>query len=171
MKETNIENNSKLSEVKKGLMKYFITMIVICLIIVVLFETGALNYWKGEYASMEKFEFIMLTAMEIITIASIPFALKFLKFKFIQKKYNMAEDRVQKYKELALLRMEVLILPMIINIFCYYLFKKPSSEQPSFSFGYLAIIVLVCLCFISPTMSRCERETAFEEEKENGEKA
>ena len=164
MKEINIENNSKLSEVKKGLMKYFITMIVICLIIVVLFETGALNYWKGEYASMEKFEFIMLTAMEIITIASIPFALKFLKFKFIQKKYNLAEDRVQKYKELALLRMEVLILPMIINIFCYYLFAQPS-------FGYMAIIVLVCLCFISPTMSRCERETAFEEEKENGEKA
>lgn len=163
MKENNT-GNTKLNEVKKGLMKYFITMIVICLIIIVLFETGVLNYWKGEYASMEKFEYIMLTTMEILTIASIPFALKFLKFKFIKRKYDLAEDRIQKYKELALLRMEVLILPMIINIFCYYLFAQPS-------FGYMAIIELICLCFISPTMPRCERETAIEIQDENGEKA
>ena len=153
MKENKMEH---LKAVRNVLKRYFITMVAICLVIVVLFEAGLLNYWKGEYAGWEKVEFIVLTIMEVLTVASIPFALKFLKLKFIKSKYDSADDRIEKYKELALLRMEILILPMIINIFCYYLFTQVS-------FGYMAIIQLICLCFISPSLSRCVRET--EEEK------
>ncbi|MCQ2127831.1 MAG: hypothetical protein MJZ08_00145 [Bacteroidaceae bacterium] len=160
MKENKTEGSMTLREAKKELNKFFVTMLCISIVIVVLFETGVLDYWKGEYAGMKNFEFIVLTVMEVLTIASIPFALKLLKMKFVKRKFDAAEDRVTKYKELSLIRMEILIMPMIINIFCYYLFMQTS-------FGYMAIIQLICLCFVCPTMSRCEREAI--KEPENGE--
>lgn len=148
--------NNKLDNVRKGLLRYFLTMIGVIFLIVVLFEVGVLDYWKGGYTRWAEAEFIVLTVMEVLTVVSIPFALKFLKLKMIKKQFDKAPVRVEKYKELALIRMEILILPMIFNTLFYYLFMQTS-------FGYLAIIQLICLCFITPSKSRCERESALQE--------
>lgn len=149
--------NNKLDTIRKGLLRYFLTMVGVIFLVVVLFEVGVLDYWKGGYTRWTEAEFIVLTVMEVLTVVSIPFSLKFLKFKKIKKQLDKALDRIEKYKELALIRMEILILPMILNTLFYYLFMQTS-------FGYLAIIQLICLCFITPSKSRCERESALPEE-------
>lgn len=141
-----------LQKTHKTLLSYFITMIIITTAIVVLCEVGIFNWWKGTYAGAVNLEYITKSIMILLTLVSIPLSLKFFKIKFIRKKYDAADDRLQKYKELALIRLEVLILPMLLNTLLYYLFMSPS-------FGYMAIILLICLCFLTPSKSRIKQET------------
>lgn len=147
------ENNDK---ILRTLRAFFFTMIGVTFLIVVLFECGLLNSIKGSLSGRKQMEFIFLTAMEIITLLSIPLSLKLLRFKPIRKKIE-ADKR--KYTSYAILRMQILILPMIFNTLLYYFF------HPLPTFGYMAIIQLICLCFITPSRSRIEEETEEEEPK------
>ena len=54
-----------LREAKKELNKFFVTMLCISIVIVVLFETGVLDYWKGEYAGMKNFELIRHPLLDV----------------------------------------------------------------------------------------------------------
>ena len=45
----------------------------------------------------------------------------------------------------------LLLAPMVANTYLYYLYMNTT-------FGYMAIIGLLCTPFVFPTMSRCEAE-------------
>ena len=92
----------------------------------------------------------MQVIMEFLTIAVIPLALKLFAFKVVKRKLVTG-------KGAALLpwgtaRINMLCLPMLVNTFMYYQTMSPA-------FGYMAIILFLCVFFIYPSMARCVSET------------
>lgn len=130
--------------------------IAICVAVVcVLFETDIIQ--AGHMADDKKAEFLVTTLMEIITIASIPVALRLFKARKISA-------ILTRHKEKALLkwgaiRMSMLGIPMIANLLLYYLFMQPT-------FAYLAIIGGISMVFIYPTISKCQYEVLADEDKD-----
>ena len=55
---------------------------------------------------------------------------------------------------LGSLRLAMLTVPMVVNTLLYYLFMNVA-------FGYLAIILALCIFFVFPSMSRCEAEVGM----------
>lgn len=99
--------------------------------------------------------FVISTVMILLTLAAIPLGLRLFKFK------KVAAD-LRERGEMALLKWGVLRLSMIgdllvINTLFYYIF----GFEPAF--GYLAVICMLSMPFIVPTMSRCEAEVSAEE--------
>ncbi len=92
------------------------------------------------------------TVMILLTLCAIPFAL------WMFRKRRIHEDLL-KNKEMALmkwgtLRLMILGNLLVINTFFYYAFGFEAS------YGYLAIVVLLSMVFIFPTMNRCIAETS-----------
>ena len=99
-------------------------------------------------------QFISSTVMILLTISLLPLALRLFKFKHIQAD-------LQKRQALALLRwgglrMTVIGLLLVVNTLLYYAFEYEST------YGYLAVVVLLCMPFIIPTMGRCMAEVSHE---------
>ena len=68
--------------------------------------------------------------------------------------------RLDSWKEHALfkwglLRLALILIPMVGNTYLYYMFMNTT-------FGYLAIIQLLSLPFVYPSMSRCKSEVEAE---------
>lgn len=108
-------------------------------------------------ASQEE-RFVVTTMMILLTLALVPLALRLFKFR------RVAEDLIAR-KEKALrkwgkIRMTILGLLLFVNSLLYYLY----GFEPSF--GYLALVVLLTMPFVFPTMGRCIAETEPESEPE-----
>lgn len=133
----------------------FLFMVVLVLLLILGFETEILVL--QEMGSDNLLVFYMQILMEIVTIVAIPLALKLFSFKFVHRK-------LVKGKGVALLtwgtaRLNMLCLPMLVNTLMYYQSKSPA-------FGYMAIILFLCLFFIYPSEERCVSET--EDDMEDG---
>lgn len=138
--------------------KYILTAemlgsVLISLIIIVLYESGALL--PGSFSDNANTEFLAVTFMEIITICMIPLSLKLFKFKKIS--LSLKNDTNRGLTKWGTIRMAMLCVPMMVNTLCYYLFGF------NVAFGYMGIIGLICLAFIFPSTSRCINETQTEE--------
>jgi len=92
--------------------------------------------------------------MEALTICLIPLALRLFKFDRIGK--SLAEGKEKSLLRWGTLRMMMICVPLMANTLFYYLFMNVA-------FGYMAIICLICLIFVNPTMGRCINETKSEE--------
>ena len=125
----------------------FAAFVAASLLIVVLFESGALpsGVLAGKSASEE---FVVLCAMELLTICVIPVSLRLFKFSRVSSRLS-AEGGLLRY---GLLRLLALCLPMVANTLLYYLYMNVA-------FGYMGIILLLCLAFVMPTKGRCEMES------------
>ena len=55
----------------------------------------------------------------------------------------------------GMLRLLILEVPMVIDTLLYYIYMNTT-------FGYLAIILLLCLPFVFPSLNRCLAETSEE---------
>ena len=55
----------------------------------------------------------------------------------------------------GMLRLLILEAPMVIDTLLYYIYMNTT-------FGYLAIILLLCLPFVFPSLNRCLAETSEE---------
>lgn len=131
-------------------MTIFLTSIAVGLVIVVLFENDLLPC--GIMISDDKsVEFVVATIMELLTICVIPVALKLFRFKRISKLLTSAEA-LSKWGTIRLL---MLCVPMIINTVFYYMFMNVA-------FGYMGIIIFLCLFFVVPTKERCRSEIRTE---------
>jgi hypothetical protein len=91
--------------------------------------------------------------MEILTLASIPLALRLFKFRKIHA--ELLEYKAPALQKWGIVRLTLLLSPMLINTILYYMYMNTA-------FGYLAIILVLCLPFVYPTMSRCLAETESE---------
>ena len=128
-------------------MTIFVFAIVFALAIVVLFETDTMA--AGLYAGETQSEFFWTFFMELLTLGCVFLGLRLFKFK---KVHNALV--AQKHYALGIwgtVRLMLLLAPMVANTYLYYLYMNTT-------FGYMAIIGLLCTPFVFPTMSRCEAE-------------
>jgi hypothetical protein len=138
------------------LMILFITSIVLPLAMVVLFETGIIA--TGIMAGDTQSEFLLTSTMELVTLAFAFLSLRLFKFGRIHADLvNRQEKALLKWGYLRLLLIQA---PLVINTLLYYLYMNPT-------FGYLAIILALCLPFVYPSMDRCMAEVSEEQKEEN----
>jgi len=136
------------------LMAQFAGILTAALFFVILFETDILE--SGIMAGADsQVEFAILTVMELLTIGCIPLALRLLKFKKIEA--DLQERHEEALLKWGVLRLSMLEVPLILNTICYYLFLNTS-------FGYMAIILLLCMAFVYPTKEKCNVEAFMTEE-------
>ncbi len=105
----------------------------------------------GVLAGAKQAEFVLASVMEVLTIVAIPLALKLFKLKPIATRLT-ATTGVAALRLWGVVRLSMLCVPMVINIVSYYLFMWVG-------FAYLAIILLLSLFFVYPSLSRCYDET------------
>ena len=134
------------------LMGFFITTIVVVVALVVLFETDVIA--SGLLAGDNQTEFVFTTMMELITLGFAFLSLRLFKFRAIRADlFARKETALQKW---GVLRLMLIQGPLWFNTLLYYLYMSPT-------FGYLAIILALCLPFVYPSMSRCVADTTEEE--------
>ena len=135
----------------------FYSIVVPAILLVLLFESNV--FPTGLYTDNKAADFLFTTIMEILTICCIPLALRLIKDKTM-KKYDVPR-RMQIYRRKAMLRLLLLGCPLLVNTFLYYLFMNVA-------FGYMAIILFLCLLFIIPTKERQQREARIDDVKTDG---
>lgn len=141
-----------MKKISKLLMLVFTLLVAVMVGIIVLYESGVLE--SGVLADSKQTEFLAMTGMELTSLAGAFLGLRLFKFQKIH-------DALVTQKEPALLRwgmLRLLILevPMVSNTYLYYMYMNTT-------FGYLAIILLLCLPFVFPSLSRCIAETTEED--------
>ena len=123
-------------------------MIGITVVLIVLFETDVMP--SGLMATEKQTEFLLTTLMELLTLASVYMALRLFKFEKVHQ--ELVTRKADGLRRWGLIRLAILLLPMPLNTVLYYLFMNTT-------FGYMAIILAVCLPFVYPSEARCEAET------------
>ena len=121
--------------------------------------TAALLYICGEFLQRDMTlwadatrgqQFVGSTVMILLTIGLLPLSLRLFKFQFVA-------DRLVQRKAPALacwgsVRLVIMGLLLVLNTFFYYAFGFEST------YGYLAVVTLLCMPFVFPTMNRCMAE-------------
>ncbi len=140
-----------MEKTQKILMAFFLGLLAAALLMVVLYETDVLE--AGVLADSKQTEFIATTTMEITTLAGVFLALRLFKFRAIHQ--NLMSQKAPALLKWGLLRLVLLEGQMLCNTYLYYIYMAPT-------FGYMAIIQLLCLPFVWPSMERCMAETTEE---------
>ena len=140
-----------MKKVSKQLMAFYTAQVVLALVIIVLFELNVLP--EGIMADDKQSEFSLIALMELISLGAAFLGLRLFKFKAIHNDLvNRKERAMWKW---GMARLIILEAPMVIDTLLYYIYMNPT-------FGYLAIILLLCLPFVFPSHSRCLSETSEE---------
>ena len=92
------------------------------------------------------------TVMILLTLALVPLALRLTKMRRVRD--DLTSRGAQALAKWGTLRLLVLLSLLVVNTFLYYVF----GFEPTF--GYLAVIVVLTLPFVYPTMDRCLAETS-----------
>ena len=140
-----------MKKVSKQLMVFYIVQIVMALVIIVLFETGELPV--GVMAADKQSEFVLTALMEILSLGAAFLGLRLFKFQAIHR--DLVSRKEPAMWKWGMTRLLILQVPMVINTLLYYIYMNTT-------FGYLGIILLLCLPFVFPSMSRCLAETTEE---------
>ncbi|MBO5539098.1 MAG: hypothetical protein J5971_08680 [Prevotella sp.] len=93
--------------------------------------------------------FIFLTAMELITLCVIPFALRLFKFKWVKK--LIKKQGTKGLLDLKASQILMLSGPMILNAMMYFLTRQVAHF-------YLAVILFLCMFFIYPSQEQLTNE-------------
>lgn len=140
--------HKNLRETRSLLLILISAIVVVCLLFVALFELDVLPVGLLSVGH-ESAEFVLTAFMELLTVALIPLSLKLLNLGCVAKDLqNRHEGALAKWGSMRLLMLGGLLLA---NLLLYYLFMNTS-------FGYMAIIVALCLPFVFPSAARCLRE-------------
>lgn len=138
-----------MKQVKNTLTCLFWSALALAVVIAVVYETGMLE--SGALAGLSaNGEFIVTTMMELLTLASVPLALKLFRFKKVHN--DLMTRKADALRSWGLLRLGLLTVLLIANTLLYYIYAFEAA------FGYLAVMVLLSMPFILPTMSRCQSE-------------
>ena len=140
-----------MKKVSKQLMAFYIAQIALALVIIVLFETDVLPV--GVKADDKQSDFVMVALMEIISLGAAFLGLRLFKFKLIHDDLVSRPERAM--WKWGMSRLLILEVPMVIDTLLYYIYMNTT-------FGYLGIMLLLCLPFVFPTLNRCLDETRKE---------
>lgn len=145
-----------MNRTKNILMAVFFGFIIISLVIVELYENDILDC--GILVGDKNVEFLLVATMELLTVALIPLALRMFRFRRVADILTSDEDRAaSRLLVWGSLRLCCLGIPMAVNALLYYLYMNTT-------FGYMGIILLICMPFVYPSMNRCISETTKKEE-------
>ena len=144
-----------MKKVSKTLMLIYVLLIAITLAIVALYELNVLE--SGVLADSKQTEFVAMTAMELTTLCAAFLGLRLFKFPKIHS--DLVTNEEPAVLKWGILRLLILEVPMVVNTYLYYMYMNTT-------FGYLAIILLLCLPFVFPSLNRCIAETTEEEQTE-----
>ena len=111
----------------------------VAVVIAALYELDILP--SGMMAGRPQDEFLSTISMERITIVFIPVALRLFKTKDVEKR--LEEGNIKAFRKWGLLRILMITVPLVLNTLLYYSFMNTT-------FGYMALILLICLPFIYP---------------------
>ena len=141
-----------MKQVSKQLMLVYTLLVAVALVIVLLYELDVLE--TGVLADSKQTEFIAMTGMELASLAAAFLGLRLFKFPKIHE--SLVTQKEPALLKWGMLRLLVLEVPMVSNTYLYYIYMNTT-------FGYLAIILLLCLPFVFPSVNRCMAETTEEE--------
>ena len=144
-----------MKKVSKTLMLIYVLLIVLTLAIVALYELDVLE--SGVLADSKQTEFVAMTAMELTTLCGAFLGLRLFKFPKIHS--DLVTRKEPAMLMWGMLRLLILEMPMVVNTYLYYMYMNTT-------FGYLAIILLLCLPFVFPSLNRCIDETTEEVKSE-----
>lgn len=134
---------------QRYLMLNFVLMIALCLLIVVLYECEILV--SSDLSNNTQLVFFLQIVMEFASIIVIPVALKLFAFKPVRRR--LLENKGTALLRWGTARIQLLCVPMLVDTLLYY-------QTMWAGFGYLGIILLLCLFFVYPSMGRCIDETS-----------
>ena len=117
----------------------FIASVGIAVVVVALYELDILP--TGVLADRPQDEFLCTIAMELVTIVFIPIALRLFKTKDVDRRLD--EGDIKTFKTWSIVRILMITVPLLMNTLLYYIFMNTA-------FGYMALILLICLPFIYP---------------------
>ena len=140
-----------MKETRNQLMAFFVFAIVFALVAVVTYETGFME--SGLFTERNTSEFIFVSLMELLTLGGVFLALRLFKFDKVHD--DLVAKKEHALFKWGLLRLALILIPMVGNTYLYYMFMNTT-------FGYLAIIQLLSLPFVYPSMSRCKSEVEAE---------
>ena len=142
-----------MKQVKLILNVLFWTTLSVAIMMAIVFETELIEpgFLAGASANGE---FPVTILMELLTLASVPFTLKLFHFNRVH--IDLVTRKSEALRFWGVLRLTLLGGLLISNTLLYYIYMNTS-------FGYMALIILICLPFVFPSMDRCLTET--EEDK------
>ena len=111
----------------------------VAVVIAALYELDILP--SGMFTGRPQDEFLSTISMELITIVFIPVALRLFKTKDVEKR--LEEGNIKAFRKWGLLMILMITVPLVLNTLLYYSFMNTT-------FGYMALILLICLPFIYP---------------------
>ena len=115
----------------------------VAVVIAALYELDILP--SGILAGRPQHEFLSTISMELITIVFIPVALRLFKTKDVEKR--LEEGDIKAFRKWGLVRILMITVPLVLNTLLYYSFMNTT-------FGYMALILLICLPFIYPAVRK-----------------
>ncbi len=127
-------------------MAVFCTFAALSAVAAVLCESGLLPEGVLKTADGST-EFAIVVVMELLSICIIPVALRLFKWKAVARRVATPEGLLR----MGMARLLMLCVPMLANTVLYYLYVNVA-------FGYLAIILFLCMAFVLPTKERCAAE-------------
>ena len=137
-----------MKETKNQLMSVFVSGTVLPLMIVCIYETEVVV--PGLLATDKQSEFLLTFLMELMTLGCAFMALRLFKFEKIHQ--ELISDKAVALRKWGAIRLVLLLFPLWADTLLYYLYMNTT-------FGYLGIILVLCLPFVYPSESRCEAET------------
>lgn len=142
-----------MKQVKNTLTLVFWTALTLAVLLVIVYETDMLE--PGVMAGTSaNGEFVLTTLMELLTLASVPLALKLFRFKKVHN--DLMTRKADALRTWGLLRLGLLGGLLVVNTLLYYIYMNTA-------FGYMALILVVCLPFVYPSTDRCIAETEEDE--------
>ena len=144
-----------MKRISKYLTCLYMLLAALTLAVIVLYETDILE--SGIMAEEKQSEFLLTALMELVSLGAAFLGLRLFKFRIVHDDLiNRQEPAMKKWGTIRLLILEV---PMLADTLLYYIYMNTT-------FGYLAIMLLLCLPFIFPSLNRCLAETTEEEKSE-----
>ena len=138
-----------MKKVQTILATIFWVLLLASVLVVVVFETSLME--SGILAGRDNnVEFLVTMTFELLTLASVPVALKLFKFKRIHG--ELVTQKAPAMLRWGSVRLLLLLALMLCNTLLYYIYMNTA-------FGNMALILLLCLPFVYPSMSRCVDET------------
>ena len=122
---------------EKKLRNLLIVTVAVPLLAAIVYECDVLP--TGVFAGNAQEEFLTVTFMELLTIVMIPLALRLFKAKDVERKVE--EGDTSALRKWGALRILMITVPLLLNTMGYYLFMNTT-------FGYMALILLICLPFV-----------------------
>lgn len=149
-----------MKEVRNILAGIFWGLLGVSVLLAVLFECELLS--SGLWTEALTAEFLCRCTMEVVALLGIWLSLRLFKFERVHR--DLVTRKADALKLWGVTRLLLLEVPMLVNTILYYMFMQTT-------YGYMAIIAVLCLPFVFPTIGRCEDEVnENENEYENEDK-